>query len=259
MVGKVLTGNGITAYGDGHDSLIGGDALHCGQDHVAGAITRLFSGAALQRCAESVRLSLSIFGESGEDLLAGRLCIKAGDLSEARVDRGARRLKGGRLLEKSAFAFSNRDLTLCEEGFTLAKSDLSETETLALSGNLLTLLTEPILSGEPHAGDLPLRGNDQCTLLLTRLFHDAARANGGGTNACSGNELSNEDACDETEYDGNYGEDPAKVFHRFPLPVVLRGLARGNRSVFQPGGWGLKATTSRGSGQTPRGGVPRAP
>ena len=27
MVGKVLTGNGITAYGDGHDSLIGGDEL----------------------------------------------------------------------------------------------------------------------------------------------------------------------------------------------------------------------------------------
>ena len=63
--------------------MIGGNALHCGQDHVAGAITRLFSGAALQRCAESVRLSLGIFGESGEDLLAGRLCIKAGDLSEA--------------------------------------------------------------------------------------------------------------------------------------------------------------------------------
>jgi hypothetical protein len=27
MVGKVLTGNGITAYGDGHDSLICGDEL----------------------------------------------------------------------------------------------------------------------------------------------------------------------------------------------------------------------------------------
>jgi len=25
MVGGVLTGSGITAYGDGHDSLIGGD------------------------------------------------------------------------------------------------------------------------------------------------------------------------------------------------------------------------------------------
>jgi hypothetical protein len=27
MVGQVLTGNGITADGDGHDSLIGGDEL----------------------------------------------------------------------------------------------------------------------------------------------------------------------------------------------------------------------------------------
>ncbi len=27
MVGRVLTGNGITAYGDGNDSLIGGDEL----------------------------------------------------------------------------------------------------------------------------------------------------------------------------------------------------------------------------------------
>ncbi len=31
MVGKVLTGNGITAYGDGHDSLIGGDELSDGE------------------------------------------------------------------------------------------------------------------------------------------------------------------------------------------------------------------------------------
>lgn len=27
MVGRVLTGNGITAYGDGHFSLLGGDEL----------------------------------------------------------------------------------------------------------------------------------------------------------------------------------------------------------------------------------------
>ncbi|MGB5135931.1 MAG: hypothetical protein WBN89_12230, partial [Prochlorococcaceae cyanobacterium] len=31
MVGKVLTGNGITAYCDGHDSLIGGDELSDGE------------------------------------------------------------------------------------------------------------------------------------------------------------------------------------------------------------------------------------
>ncbi len=31
MVGRVLTGNGITAYGDGHNSLIGGDALSVGE------------------------------------------------------------------------------------------------------------------------------------------------------------------------------------------------------------------------------------
>jgi hypothetical protein len=31
MVGRVLTGNGITAYGDGHDNLIGGDELSDGE------------------------------------------------------------------------------------------------------------------------------------------------------------------------------------------------------------------------------------
>ena len=31
MVGRVLTGNGITAYGDGHYSLIGGDELSDGE------------------------------------------------------------------------------------------------------------------------------------------------------------------------------------------------------------------------------------
>ena len=31
MVSKVLTGNGITAYGDGHDSLIGGEDLSDGE------------------------------------------------------------------------------------------------------------------------------------------------------------------------------------------------------------------------------------
>ena len=55
------------------------------------------------------------------------------------------------------------------------------------------------------------------------------------------------------EYGGNDGDSPAKVFHWSLLSAVLRGLTRGNRSLDQPTGWGLKATALATRGQTPRG------
>ncbi len=51
----------------------------------------------------------------------------------------------------------------------------------------------------------------------------------------------------------NDGENPVKVFHWSLLSAVLRGLTRGNRSLDQPTGWGLKATALAKRGQTPRG------
>jgi hypothetical protein len=67
MVGRVLTGNGITAYRDGHDSLIGGDELSDGE-----------RDALLELC----RQRLDAFREQrGEEVLAhrrGRFVLIAG-------------------------------------------------------------------------------------------------------------------------------------------------------------------------------------
>ncbi|MCP9861038.1 MULTISPECIES: hypothetical protein [unclassified Cyanobium] len=67
MVGKVLTGNGITTYGDGHDSMIGGDELSDGE-----------RDALLELC----RQRLDAFREQrGEEVFAhrrGRFVLIAG-------------------------------------------------------------------------------------------------------------------------------------------------------------------------------------
>ena len=113
-------------------------------------------------------------------------------------------------------------------------------------------MAKAILGCNAHSGDLPLRGDDQCALLLPRLLQDAAGPNGGRADPCRGDELTNENAEDYAEYGGNDGDNPVKVFHWSLLSAVLRGLTRGNRSLDQPTGWGLKATALATRGQTPR-------
>ncbi len=52
MVGRVLTGNGISAYGDGHYSLIGGEDLSDGGTWPKASVAEPLSDELQQLCRE---------------------------------------------------------------------------------------------------------------------------------------------------------------------------------------------------------------